>query len=446
VTINLHKLAVHAALLLAIAAPLAPAQATKIEVVKSPGGIEAWLVRDKTVPVVAMDFAFDGGANQDPEVKPGVSYLTAALLDDGAGELDTKAFQQRIEENAVQLRFSSGRDNFRGSIRVLRDRMDQGFDLLRLALTQPRFDNDALERVRAQAVSSLRRETTNPNSISNRVWWKTAFPGHPYGRPTNGTLESVPTITRDDLREYHSRVLTRATLKVAVVGDIDAATLAPALDRVFGALPAQGQLNPLPSARIQDVGRRIVIDLDVPQAVLSFGGQGLARKDPDFIPAFIVNHILGGGSFSSRLYTEVREKRGLVYGVSSYLLPLDRAALFTGGTQTSNDSAGEALKIIEAEIRRMASEGPTEEELAKAKAYLKGSYPLRFDTSSKIASQLLQIQIDDLGIDYINKRNSLIDAVTIEDTRRVAKRLADGGILVTVVGRPKNLTSNDPAK
>jgi zinc protease len=241
-------------------------------------------------------------------------------------------------------------------------------------------------------------------------------------------------------------VLTRGTLKVAVVGDIDAKTLGPALDRVFGALPAKGQLNPLPPARIQDVGRRIVIDLDVPQAVLSFGGQGLARKDPDFIPAFVVNHILGGGSFSSRLYTEVREKRGLAYGVSSHLLPLDRAALFTGGTQTSNDSAGEALKLIEAEIRRMASEGPTEKELAEAKDYLKGSFPLRFDTSSKIASQLLQIQIEDLGIDYIDKRNSLIDAVTIQDARRVAKRLADGGMLVTVVGRPKDLTSNETGK
>ena len=440
------KLIAGAALLLAAAAPLAPAQATKIEAVRSPGGIEAWLVRDTTIPLVAMTFAFTGGANQDPALKPGVSFLTAALLDDGAGELDAKAFQQRLEEHAIQLRFSSGRDHFQGSIHMLRERMDQGFDMLRLALTQPRFDADALERVRAQAVSSLRRETTNPNSISNRVWWKTAFPSHPYGRPTNGTLESIPTVTRDDLRDYHARVLSRDSLKIAVVGDIDATTLGPMLDRVFGALPAKGRLDALPPARIQDVGRRIVVDLDVPQAVLSFGGAGLARKDPDFIPAFVVNHILGGGSFSSRLYTEVREKRGLAYGVSSYLLPLDRAALFTGGTQTSNDSAGEALKIIEAEIRRMASEGPTEKELAEAKDYLKGSFPLRFDTSAKIASQLLQIQIDELGIDYINRRNSLIDAVTIQDARRVAKRLADGGMLVTVVGRPKDLTSNEPGK
>jgi zinc protease len=444
VTMHFRNIAAAAALL--IAATLTPAHATKIEVVKSPGGIEAWLVRDTTIPLVSMDFAFTGGANQDPEVKPGVSYITAALLDDGAGSYDAKAFQQRIEENAVQLRFSSGRDNFQGSIRVLRDRMEPGFDLLRLALTQPRFDTDSLERVRAQVISSLRRETTNPNSISNRVWWKTAFPDHPYGRPTNGTLESVPTITREDLIDYHRRVLTRDTLKVAVVGDIDAATLGPMLDKVFGALPAKGDLRPLAAARIQDVGRRIVVDLDVPQAVLSFGGQGLARKDPDFIPAFVVNHILGGGSFSSRLYTEVREKRGLAYGVSSYLLPLDRAALFTGGTQTSNDSANEALKIIETEIRRMATDGPSEKELAEAKDYLKGSFPLRFDTSSKIASQLLQIQIESLGIDYINKRNSLIDAVTIEDARRVAKRLADGGMLVTVVGRPKDLASHAPGK
>ena len=445
-TMNLPALFFRAALLIMAAVPLAPAQATNIERVISPGGIEAWLVREPSIPLIAMDFAFTGGANQDPEVKPGVAYLMAALLDDGAGELDAKAFQQRIEETAVQLRFSAGRDHFQGSVRTLRDRRDEGFDLLRLALTQPRFDADALERVRAQAVSSLRRETTNPNSISSRVWWKTAFPDHPYGRPTNGTLESVPLITRDDLRDYHGRVLTRDTLKVAVVGDIDAATLGPMLDRVFGTLPATGQLMPLPTARIQDVGRRIVIDLDVPQAVLSFGGMGLARKDPDFIPAFVVNHILGGGSFSSRLYNEVREKRGLAYGVSSYLLPLDWAALFTGGTQTSNEGAGEALKIIESEIRRMANEGPTEEELAKAKAYLKGSYPLRFDTSSKIASQLLQIQLENLGIDYINKRNSLIDAVSLEDARRVAKRLADGGMLVTVVGRPKDLISNEPGK
>jgi zinc protease len=403
-------------------------------------------VRDPTVPLVAMEFAFTGGANQDPETKPGVSHILAGMLDEGAGELDSRAFQQRIEENALRLRFSSGRDYFQGSVSMLRDRLEPSLDLLRLALTEPRFEDEALERVRAQVLSSLRRETTNPNSISNRAWWKTAFPTHPYGRPTNGTLESVPTVTADDLRDYRSRVLSRQTLKIGVVGDIDAATLGPLLDRVFGALAEKNKLNPLPAARIHDVGRRIVIDLDVPQTVLSFGGTGIERKDPDFIPAYVVNHILGGGSFSSRLYTEVREKRGLAYGVYSYLQTLERSPMFLGGTQTSNASAGEALKIIEAEIQRMAKDGPTEDELAKAKDYLKGSYALGFDTSAKIAGQLLNIQLWGYGTDYIKTRNDRIDAVTIEDARRVARRLAHGGLLVTVVGRPKDLASAEPVK
>jgi zinc protease len=293
-------------------------------------------------------------------------------------------------------------------------------------------------------LAGLRRESTSPNDIASRTWWKTAFAGHPYGRPTNGTLESVPQISAEDLRNYARRVIARDTLKVAVVGDIDAATLGPILDRVFGSLPAKAELNPVPVATMQAVGRRIVVDLDVPQAVLSLGGVGLARKDPDFMTAFVVNHILGGGSFSSRLYTEVRERRGLAYGVYSYLLPLDHAALVMAGTATSGERAADALKIIESEMRRLANEGPSAAELARAKTYLKGSYALRFDTSTKIAGQLLQIQIDELGIDYINRRNAEIDAVTLANAKRVAKRLFSGEFLITVVGRPKGIAPKEP--
>jgi len=228
------------------------------------------------------------------------------------------------------------------------------------------------------------------------------------------------------------------------VGDIDAASLGKVLDKVFGALPEKAELNPVPAVTMPAVGRRIVVDLDVPQAVLSLGGVGLARKDPDFMTAFVVNHILGGGSFTSRLYDEVREKRGLAYGVYSYLLPLDNAALVMAGTATRADRAGETLQIIESEMRRLAKDGPTAAELAKAKAYLKGSYALRFDTSTKIAGQLLQIQIDELGINYINERNKQVDAVTLDDAKRVAKRLFSGDFLVTVVGRPKGLESKEP--
>jgi zinc protease len=431
------------AVLLSASQP-ASAAAIRIERVVSPGGIEAWLVRDPSLPVIAWSFAFRGGANEDPEPKPGTGNMVASLLDDGAGDLDSKAFQRRVEETAAEMRFSVSRDQFNGSIRMLRDRQDASLDLLRLALNQPRFDTDAVERVRAQILAGLRRDTTNPGTIATRTWWRTAFGNHPYARPNSGTSESVPTITTEDLRSYTQRVFTRSNLKIAAVGDIDAATLGRALDSVFGGLPASGNVTKVEDMPLHGGGRRIVVQLDVPQSVVRLGGLGIARKDPDFIPAFVVNHILGGGSFTSRLYNEVREKRGLAYGVSSYLLSFAHTALFMASTQASADRTGEALEVIEAQIARMASEGPTEEELDKAKAYIKGSYPLNFDTSTGIANVLLQIQIDDLGIDYINRRNGLIDAVTIADAKRVAKRLGEGGMLVTIVGRPKGLSSKEP--
>ncbi|MEW6449358.1 MAG: pitrilysin family protein [Pseudomonadota bacterium] len=439
-----HSMLRFAAAAVAVFVSFAPANATTIERVVSPGGIEAWLVREPSIPLIAMNFAFKGGANQDPALKPGTGTMVASLLDEGAGEMDAKAFQQRMEELAAEIRFSVSRDQFYGSIRLLKDRQQESLELLRLSLNAPRFDDDAVERVRAQVLSGLRRETTNPNNISSKVWWRTAFPHHPYGRPSGGTLESLPLIQTEDIRDYVKRNFARDNLKIAVVGDIDAATLGQALDKVFGALPAKAQLQRVEPATISAVGRRIVVDLDVPQAVMIYGGTGLLRKDPDFMAAYIVNHILGGGSFSSRLYNEVREKRGLAYGVYSSLAPMEFTGLFQGSTQTRADGAKEALEVIEAEVRKMGAEGPTAEELAKAKSYLKGSYALGFDTSAKIASQLLYLQIEDLGIDYISKRDAMIDAVTLADTKRVAKRLAEGGLFVTVVGKPKGLTSKEP--
>jgi zinc protease len=329
-------------------------------------------------------------------------------------------------------------------MRTLTENRDEAFDLLRLALTAPRFDASDVELNRAQMLSILRRESTNPGNIASQRWWQTAFDGHPYGRPVNGTLDTVPNITIDDLKTYTHRVLARQNLKVAVVGDIDAATLKPLLDRVFGALPEKPDLAPVENAIPQGLGRRIVVDLDVPQAVVDFGGPGIARKDPDFMAAYIVNHILGSGSLDSRLYQEVREKRGLAYSVSDNLIWLNHAALFLGGTATRADRTGETLDLIAKEIHRLAADGPTAAELAGTKDYLKSSFALNLDTSSKIASLLVQFQLDDLGIDYIERRAAMIDAVTLDDARRVAKRLLDNGMLVTVVGRPEGVASTTP--
>lgn len=415
----------------------AAASAAKIERAVTPGGIEFWHVHDNTLPMLSMEFAFEGGAAQDPADKPGVANLMASLLDEGAGDLDARAFQERLEERAIVMSFTAQRDSLRGSLKTLTEHQDHAFDLLRLALTQPRFDVEAVERVRAATLAGLRRRTTNPSDIAGERWFARAFPDHPYGRPARGTLESVARISIDDLRTMHRNVAARSNLKIATVGAVDSARAAALIDRAFGALPAQAVLSPVPETVPQGAGEHDIVDMDVPQTVITFGSAGLKRSDPDFIPAFVLNHILGGGSFSSRLYREVREKRGLAYSVYSYLAPLDRAGLFIGGVSTRNDRAAESLAIIVEEIRRIAEEGPTEEELAKTKSYLIGSYPLRFDTSGKIAAQLLEIQLENLGIDYIDRRNGLIEAVTAEDVRRAAARfLADAKLLVTLVGRP----------
>ncbi len=418
------------------------ASAMNIEKIVSPSGIVAWLVREQTVPLVSLSYSFRGGSSQDAADKPGTANLTADLLDEGAGNLDSKTYHERMENHAIELSFGVGRDYFHGSLRALNEHREEAFDLLHLALAAPRFDAEAVERVRGQMMSLLRRDTTNPNELASISWWRNAFPDHPYGRQSKGTLEAVPRITVADMRDYVHRVFARDALVVSIVGDIDAKTAGALIDRAFAGLPEKSELKPVADAKPSNLGRRIVINLDVPQAVMTFGGQGIARNDPDFMAGYLVNHILGGGSFSSRLYQEVREKRGLAYGVSDSLVWFRNAAVVIGGTATRADRTSEALKVIEHETKRMADDGPTAEELKAAKSYLKGAYALALDDSNKIASQLTQIQIDDLGIDYMQRRGAMIDGVTIADAKRVAKRLFGGGMLVTIAGKPKGLASS----
>jgi zinc protease len=413
------------------------ADATTVERIVSPSGIEAWLVREPSVPLIAFDFAFKGGATQDPVDKAGVATMTAALLDEGAGDIDSEEFHERVEAKAIEINFTATRDHFSGSVRALTEHQDEAIELLHLSLTAPRFDPEDVERIREQMLSGLRRATTSPNEIATDHWWATAFAGHPYGRPPRGTLTSVPAITVADLQAFRRNVFARDTLKVAIVGNIDVATAGKLIDRAFDGLPATSGLSPVANAIPQGLGQKIAIDLDVPQSVMMIGGAGILRKDPDFMAAFVLNHVLGGSAFSSRLYKEVREVRGLAYSVYSAVLPLDYASLFVSGTATRADRASQTLEVMEAEIRKLADSGPTEDELAKAKSFLKGSYALRFDTSSKIAEQLVQIQLEGLGIDYIDKRNGLVEAVTMADVKRVAKRLLDANMLVTVVGKPQ---------
>jgi zinc protease len=417
------------------------AHAMKVQEVRSPGGIEAWLVEAHTVPLVAMRFAFDGGGNaQDPAGKEGLANFLSSMLDEGAGDILSKQFQEREEELAMRLSFEDGRDAFYGSFETLTENREAATKLLALALTRPRFDAEAIERMRKQHLAGLAYAARDPTRVASEQWMALAFAGHPYGRPANGTPQSVAAIGREDLAGYHRRIFAKDILRVVVVGDIDATTLGRMLDEAFGGLPAKATLAPVADTVAKADGKLKVVDMNVPQSVARFGLPAMARHDKDFIPAYVLNAILGGSAFTSRLYREVREKRGLAYGVDTSLQPLRHAALFFGGVATKNEAVGRSLEVIRAEMKRIAADGPTEKELADTKAYLTGSFALRFDSSANIANQLLWMMLEGLGHGYLETRNAQIEAVTIDDVRRAAKRLFDGhDLLVTVVGKPQGL-------
>jgi zinc protease len=425
------------ALLLAATLPLAaPARAaTKIQHLISPGGIEAWFVQDSTVPLIAMEYAFAGGAAQDPADKPGVGNLVADTMDEGSADLDSKTFHERLERRAIDLNFAVTREYLRGSLRMLKDNKEEAFSLLHGALTSPHFDNADVERIRSQIISGLKRDTTNPNALAGRKFLEMAYGDHPYGKSSSGTLQSVPTITVADLKDYVHHVVAKDTLKIAVVGDVDPATLGKLLDQTFGDLPAKASLTPVADVEVDKPPQRAYVPLDVPQTTITFGGPGVMRHDPNFMAAYVVNHILGGGGLSSRLYHEVREKRGLAYSIYGSLSWMEHSSLFIGNTGTRADRASETIDAIEKEVHRMAEDGPTQQELDEAKSYLKGSQMLALDTSSKLASGMLQYQLDRLPIDYLEKRNAMVDAVTLDDAKKAAKRLWGAGLLTVIVGR-----------
>jgi zinc protease len=439
--VNMIRLTRRAALALATtvafaALTAAPSHAAaKIQRLVSPGGIEAWFVQDATVPLIAMEYAFGGGAAQDPADKAGTANMVASLMDEGAADLDSKTFHERLERRAIELSYNAQRDHFRGSLRMLKDHRDEAFDLLRLSLSQPRFDAVDVERIRNQILSGLRRESSNPGAIASRKFLEVAFGDHPYGRPSNGTLTSVPTINVDDIKAYKGRIVARDTLKIAVVGDVDADTLGKLLDQTFGGLPAKATLTDVPEIVAARPPQKAFVTLDVPQTVVNFGAPGIKRDDPNFMAAYIVNHILGGGTLSSRLYHEVREKRGLAYGVSGSLLWMQHSGIYIGNTATRADRATETVDTVTAEVKRLADEGPTQIELDEAKSYLKGSQMLALDSSSKLAGALLQYQLDKQPIDYIEKRNAIVDAVTLDQAKAAAKKIWGDGLITVIVGR-----------
>jgi zinc protease len=428
---------------LVIGATAVPAGAIEIKAVTGPkSGVTAWLVEDHTNPIINLALAWRGGGAHDPVGKDGLANFVASMLDEGAGDMDSQTFQSTLEDLVIRLSFHAGIDSFGGSLQTLSENQDTAFDLLRLAITKPRFDEEPAERMRRQILAGIRRDSENPRSIAGRELMHAMFPDHPYRREVEGQLETVPLIKIADMRQFVIDRLARNNLIVGAVGDITPQQLAERLDQVFGALPAQAKPWSLPLAVPAAADRVVVEPKTVPQSVIRWAQAGVLRKDPDFFAVYIMNHILGGGGFESRLMTEVREKRGLAYSAYSGVVTMQYAGLLQGGADTRNESAAQSLDVIRAEWRRMWEGGVTQAELDDAKTFLTGSYALQFTSSGSIANILVTLQLDDLGIDYIDRRAKLIDAVTIDDVRRVARTvLTPDKLTVVVVGMPKDIAA-----
>ncbi len=417
-----------------------PAQAEiPIKEVTSPGGITAWLVEDHNIPFTALEIQFKGGTSLEPADKRGVTNLMTATLEEGAGDLDSRGFAEARDALAASFSFDSGSDSVGVSAKFLTENRDQAIDLLRSALVNPRFDQDAVDRVREQVLSNLRANQKDPGTIASETFDALAFGDHPYATSGDGTIETVSALTRDDVVAAHKAALARDRVYVAAAGDITAEELGMLLDRLLGDLPATGA--PLPGDAPWKLPPGITVkDFPSPQSTVFFGQLGIPRDDPDFFPAFVLNEVLGGGRFTARLMSEVREKRGLTYGIGTYIVNMDHADMILGQFAASNDKVAEAIKVVKEQWGRVVTEGVTPDELAATKTYLTGSYPLRFDGNGPIASILVGMQMDGMPIDYVTTRNAKVEAVTMEDVQRVAKRVfTPDALQFVVVGQPEGL-------
>jgi zinc protease len=419
----------------------APAFAITVREVKSKGGISAYLAEDHTTPIIAITFGFKGGSAIDPDAKLGLSGMVTSLLDEGAGTLDSFAFQTELQDRAITLRFGADTDGITGHVVTTTPNAPKAYELLRLAMTQPRFDPEPVERVRRQILVGIQSRLENPGRIAGQRLMEELFGKHPYAREDEGTPETIKGITVDDLRGWVKSRFARDRLIVGVSGDITPAQLATTLDQLFGPLPATTGLNAdVPPAPVVGTGKVVRIHKNLPQSIVYIGQKGILREDPDWYKAQVVDYVFGGGSFASRLMDEVREKRGLAYSVGTGLAPYDAGAMMMASVGTRADQAEESLKVIRDEWRKMHEGGPTQEELNDAKQYLTGAWPLRFTSTGSIADILLAVQRDNLGLDYIDKRNSLIEAVTLEQAREFSKKFYDPDNLVVVIVGP------DPAQ
>jgi zinc protease len=401
------------------------------------------LVEEHSIPFVALEIRFKGGASLDAEGKRGAINLMTALLEEGSSDMDAQAFAQARDALAADFSFDVSDDSLQISIRYLTDTQDEAIALLRQALLKPLFEQSAIDRVKSQLQSIIASDLKDPNAIANETFAHLAYGQHPYASSINGTQQSVAALTQADLFEAKDRTMALDRLYVGASGDITSEALSLLLDDLLLGLPENGA--PMPAQVTQTLlGGVTVVPFETPQSVALFGHGGLKQDDPDFFAAYILNTILGGSGFEARLMREVREERGLTYGIGSYLLPKDYAAMYLGQVSSANDRITKAVEVTKQVWADMAKNGVTENELSRAQTYLTGAYPLRFDGNGPIANIMVGMQMQGLPVDYIPTRNDKVEAVTLGDVNRVAaKLLRVDDLHFVVVGQPVGLESTN---
>jgi predicted Zn-dependent peptidase len=417
------------------------AHATTIQEVTSPGGIKAWLVQDDKLPLISMHFAFRGGVEQDPVAKQGLANLTMDMLTEGAGPYSAAAFQQELADHAIAMNFSAGRDSLTGSLKCLASEKDKAFQMLNLALTQSHFDQADIARVRDGQLTGLRTQLANPGWQARYILFQNIFGSHPYGERRLGSLKTLAALTREDITGFAAQHLGQDNLLVAVAGDITPDELAKNLDSIFGALPKTATLAPISEIIWPKNTAKILAKREGTQTDLLFVMPGPKRDSPDWYAAEIANYILGGGGFSSRLMQDVREKKGLTYGIDTGLSPMDHGALIVGEAAVDNPNAGKAWAVALDTMQRFYRDGVSDADVGMAKDYLTGELPLAMTSTDKITGVLSAIQQDKLGRDYLDHRNDMIRAVSLEDVNRAIHQWFNpDGLTLSMVGKPDGIT------
>jgi zinc protease len=398
---------------------------------------EVWFSEDHTVPMVAFVFSLPAGSGYDPASKPGLAAFAGSMLDEGTAALDSRAFHTALANRAIQLSITPEHDCLVVTLLTLSENAPEAMHLLSLSLSRPRFDAESVARVRDQMLQALAQDDQDPSDVANRAFLRAFFNGHVYGHAVEGEPAGISAISAEDLRAFARAHWVRGGLKIAVAGDITAPVLTHLLKTALAPLPAATPPALPTVGRLGQPGMHYAA-MPAPQPTAVFGLPGIMRSDRDFLPGYIANYILGGGGFASRLTNEVRVKRGLTYDISTDLLSFQRASVLTGEVASRPETMKQAIAVIRDTMADFAANGPTDQELADAKTYLTGSFPLVFASDAGTAAQLGIFQREGLGLDYVTKRNALIQAVTIDDVRRAAKRLfAPARLTVVIAGATK---------